>query len=350
MSSLRSLLVLQMRACLIVFALQAAPLMAQPSPQSGSTASRQTKPATQPTLTPDEKEAQFHYKVALTALKNNDLEIATKELEQAAKLAPNNALVQYNLAIVTSKRGKPAEAVADLKRAIDLGLPSTEAAQADDLLVQLTYEVQKTAVGEFSWLIGTWVANFTTHLRYRVQIGANYSVMCTYSMAATSTLVVINPPDHPDRLEGSLTFHAQGFGDVSSVYHRPIGDKPDQQIEVCLTNFGKPVTFVEDATMVLGVLDKNGKDESGNTRSPALGDALVEFYLKDVRDCGRYCNGWDSVSDRESSELDKPSPLVFKVVDNSRLEPATLTWTPADYTVYTGSSAFIRKSAETQAH
>ena len=48
----------------------------------------------------DEEQARKHYRVALEALKNNDLESAAEELSKAAELAPNNALILYNLAVV----------------------------------------------------------------------------------------------------------------------------------------------------------------------------------------------------------------------------------------------------------
>ena len=160
-----------------------------------ASAGNTTQPAP---FTPEEKEAQFHYKVAVTALKNDDLEVAASELEKAAKLAPNNALVQYNLAVVKSKNNKPAEALVNLKKAMELGLPSTEAAQADDLLVQLTYEAQKSVSARFSWLKGRWVTNFEGFIRFSTKTrypGFRGDIVCRYQMDVTSILTVSSDPE-----------------------------------------------------------------------------------------------------------------------------------------------------------
>lgn len=97
-------------------------------------------------------EAEFHYKVALAALRDNNLDIARSELEQAARLAPNNALVEYNLAIVYQKAGEPAAGLASLGRAMSLGLPTSELAAAGDLRAALTYEMQKLRTA----VVGAW--------------------------------------------------------------------------------------------------------------------------------------------------------------------------------------------------
>jgi hypothetical protein len=55
-------------------------------------------------LTPDQREAQKHYRIALEALKDNDFATAADELTAASKLAPKNALIWYNLAVVESKK------------------------------------------------------------------------------------------------------------------------------------------------------------------------------------------------------------------------------------------------------
>jgi tetratricopeptide (TPR) repeat protein len=87
--------------------------------------------------------AEFHYKVAIAALNDGNLDVGLQELETAAKLAPDNALVQYNLAIVKQKKGEPGEALVYLQRALSLGLPADLKVKANDLLPVWTYEVQK---------------------------------------------------------------------------------------------------------------------------------------------------------------------------------------------------------------
>jgi hypothetical protein len=303
------------------------------SKSTKTSAGNTTPPAS---LSPDEKEAQFHYKVALTALKNNDLEIAASELEKAAKLAPNNALVQYNLAVVKSKNNKPAEALVNLKKALEIGLPSVEAAQADDLLVRLTYEAQKTVTGRFSWLKGTWVGDFNTHVRFFPK--SSFNLICFYPMAVTSTLAVASDPDHPDSLGATLTYHAQGFGNVTSRSSRPGRLKlvEGEHDDVCLAMFGQPGTFIEDATIIFKVLDK---DHNNN----ALPDGQVIFDESYVKDCGKYCYSWDwpngpgaGVEGMDFGHLDGAGEMRFKLVDDSHLEPAV-------YSVWCGNRRLTKR-------
>lgn len=94
----------------------------------------------------DRREAQQHYRIAMEALKDNNLPIASEELNKAADLAPSNALVRYYLGLVQSKQNSPGPALENLKRAISLGLPKQEGDLAEDLLVKLEYQARRAEV------------------------------------------------------------------------------------------------------------------------------------------------------------------------------------------------------------
>jgi hypothetical protein len=113
---------------------------------SSSSAQTTKKPAQSRTLTPQEKEAQKHYLIALEALKNNDLTTALQELNAAAKLAPKNALIWYNLAVVESKSGNANAALDDVQKASNFGLPNPIQHDADELEAKLTYETRQAAL------------------------------------------------------------------------------------------------------------------------------------------------------------------------------------------------------------
>lgn len=100
----------------------------------------------------DAETAKFKYKVALKAIENGDWPVAEQNLREAARLAPDNALIWYNLAIVESKSNdKIREALDSLHKAISLGLSGKVKDQADDLLVDLTYKAENPA------FLGYWV-------------------------------------------------------------------------------------------------------------------------------------------------------------------------------------------------
>lgn len=181
-----------------------APLLSFPAGRSDETTYQQDQRLPTVIQPSADEDAQFHYKVALTALKNNDLDIAAKELEKAAQLAPSNALVQYYLAVVKSQNGRPAEALMNLKRAMNLGLPREQARAADDLLVRLTYESQKGGAGSLSWLIGFWIGEFTSY--------ADYSgPTCFYRGGGKLGMTVREDADHPDLLSGLLVFSGGSY-------------------------------------------------------------------------------------------------------------------------------------------
>lgn len=94
-------------------------------------------------LTPQEKQAQKHYRIALEAIKNNDFSTASDELKTAADLAPKNALIWYNLAVVESKKGDSVPALEHLQKAEMLGLPKTLQNNAEQLEAKLGYDVKR---------------------------------------------------------------------------------------------------------------------------------------------------------------------------------------------------------------
>lgn len=67
------------------------------------------------------------------------------ELTTASTLAPRNALIWYNLAVVESKKGDPAPALEHLKKAESLGLPKNLHNDADQLEAKLSYDVKAEA-------------------------------------------------------------------------------------------------------------------------------------------------------------------------------------------------------------
>jgi hypothetical protein len=131
-----------------------------------------------------EKEAQAHYRVALVALKNNDLTTAEDELRQATQLVPKNALVLYRLAVVQSKRDESSDAMSNLQSAMRLGLPADVKGPADDLQAELTYKLNKLKVqlaerqksqawfDQMAWLLGKWT--YTKDFRRNYDCGTEF--------------------------------------------------------------------------------------------------------------------------------------------------------------------------------
>ena len=123
--------------------------LGQPS-TAGSSGQTPKKPTSAQTtaLTPQEREAQKHYRVALEAIKNNDFSTAAGELKAASELAPKNALIWYNLAVVESKKGDSASALQHLQKAENLKLPKNLSNDADELEAKLSYEVKRESIEE----------------------------------------------------------------------------------------------------------------------------------------------------------------------------------------------------------
>jgi tetratricopeptide (TPR) repeat protein len=104
------------------------------------------------------EQAIFHYKVGLVALKNNDTDTAIREFTEAHRLAPQNADVLYNLALLESQRGNTQAALDFLRRALAAGLPPEARQEAEDLEVNLTYNAKREE-NKFGWLVGSWRSN-----------------------------------------------------------------------------------------------------------------------------------------------------------------------------------------------
>ena|ERR1700722_6440422 len=56
----------------------------------------------------DQREAKGHYRIALEALHDDNVSVASEELTKAVGLAPDNALVRYYLGLVQSKHNEAA--------------------------------------------------------------------------------------------------------------------------------------------------------------------------------------------------------------------------------------------------
>jgi TIR domain-containing protein len=81
--------------------------------------------------------AKQHYQNAVAAIAKNDWRSATGELLQAENLAPQNALVHYDVALVYSHTGQVKSALAEVNKAIELGLPKAQEQAAKDLKERL---------------------------------------------------------------------------------------------------------------------------------------------------------------------------------------------------------------------
>jgi len=106
----------------------------------------------------DDVEAKKHYRVGIVALENNDLSIAADQFRQALKLAPNNALIYFQLAIICSKQDDPIDGLSNLKKARERGLPEKEASAAEELEAKLTYALEERKQLSLIWLFGQWHA------------------------------------------------------------------------------------------------------------------------------------------------------------------------------------------------
>jgi hypothetical protein len=92
-----------------------------------------------------DRDAEPHYKTAVVALKDDNMAIAAEEMSEAAKLAPENPLVLYGLAVVQSRNDQPELALPNIEKATSLGLPPKESAEAEDLTAAIRYAIKKNA-------------------------------------------------------------------------------------------------------------------------------------------------------------------------------------------------------------
>jgi hypothetical protein len=82
-------------------------------------------------------QAKQHYQSAVAAINKNDWQTAKSELLQAERLAPNNALVHYDLALAYSHTGQNKSALSELNKALQLGLPAEQKQAAEQLKLKL---------------------------------------------------------------------------------------------------------------------------------------------------------------------------------------------------------------------
>ena len=78
-------------------------------------------------------QAKQHYQNAVAAIGKSDWQTAKNELLQAEKLAPQNALVHYDLALAYSHTGQIKSAQVELTSALQLGLPAEQKQAAAEL-------------------------------------------------------------------------------------------------------------------------------------------------------------------------------------------------------------------------
>lgn len=88
-------------------------------------------------------QANQHYQNAVDAIADGDWQTAKNELLQAKRLAPQNALVHYDLALAYKHMGEIKTAQAELDKAIQIGLPADHKKAADGLKVQLSIQAAK---------------------------------------------------------------------------------------------------------------------------------------------------------------------------------------------------------------
>jgi len=132
--------------------------------------------------TADAGAAQRHYQAGLAALEKNDLAAAEEEMQAAARLAPKDALIFYQLAVIQSKRDKWQPALKNIDVARKLGLPKNlkdEALQlaADVIMKQLqanTAENNKKFAwfDQMEWLQGKYI--FTKMLNHDSECVKDY--------------------------------------------------------------------------------------------------------------------------------------------------------------------------------
>jgi hypothetical protein len=77
--------------------------------------------------------AKAHYQNAVTAIGKSDWRTAKSELLAAEKLAPQNALIHYDLALAYSHLGEKGLARTEVAKALQLGLPVEQKKAAQDL-------------------------------------------------------------------------------------------------------------------------------------------------------------------------------------------------------------------------
>jgi hypothetical protein len=165
----------------------------------------------------DDAEARRLYAVATTALGNNDFEVAARNFERAANLAPNNAAIRLNLAMVQNKLERIKEAGENLKRALAIGLEGDKnRSLAEDLQAELDYKAEKIrdearkkadyqrVNGPLEPFVGEWA--------YRGPSRTGTENPSCFVMANSAVQSIALPQD---KLQGGIL---EGHGDVHSQY------------------------------------------------------------------------------------------------------------------------------------
>jgi tetratricopeptide (TPR) repeat protein len=114
----------------------------QVSAQGSSAATGGSKQAA-PALTANQREAQKHFRVAQTAIKDGNLDVALDELQKASALDGQNSYIWYDLAVVQSKKNLDEDALNSLNKAQEFKLPQKLKDSADSLRTTLTYNIEK---------------------------------------------------------------------------------------------------------------------------------------------------------------------------------------------------------------
>jgi hypothetical protein len=108
------------------------------------------------------EDARRHFVRGRTAVEMakspEDYRAAIEEFERAVKIAPRWADAYYNLGMVQARAGHSREAIASLKRYLELAPNAADAAQVRDEIVALEYrlerEAQLTELQGGGWLVG----------------------------------------------------------------------------------------------------------------------------------------------------------------------------------------------------
>jgi hypothetical protein len=116
---------------------------AEPDPAAAVPAPQQVAASLALAQTAGAQDAEPHYQTAVLALKDKNLAVAADEMNAAAKLSPDNALVLYGLAVVEARNQQPELALPSIEKALQLGLPAKESAEAQTLIASIRYAIKK---------------------------------------------------------------------------------------------------------------------------------------------------------------------------------------------------------------
>jgi hypothetical protein len=155
----------------------------------------------------DTDSAQRHYQAGLAALEKNDLAAAEEEMQAAAKLAPKDAMVFYQLAVIQSKREEWEAGIKSISVAQMLGLPKKLEDAANQLGAHMIVKrlQAKTAddtkkyawLDQFYWLDG----------KYFFSKSLDHESECTREQHSIYNVLNIQPDFHKGVLSGTLTIH-----------------------------------------------------------------------------------------------------------------------------------------------